>query len=167
MASASNVLRMSFQLELVVAVRPLLRGFLDPVDMTRAVFLVILCLGVASTALSPDPTMDAELKKQKISDKKADRLNEEHRRAMWDEFMKKIELHNRENGQEKNGFKVDMNAFSDLTNEELKKLMTGILYPMFGEKERMQIRPVDDLLEIEGLTEAGDMFPVENKAQLC
>nr|XP_021482775.1 trophoblast-specific protein alpha-like [Meriones unguiculatus] len=122
--------------------------------MTHAVFLVILCLGVASTALSPDPTMDAELQKQK---------NEEHRRAMWDEFMKKVELHNRENGQEKNGFNVDMNAFSDLTNEELKKLMTGILYPMFGEKERMQTRPVDDLLEIEGLAEAGDMFPVQNK----
>ncbi|XP_055457048.1 cathepsin M-like [Psammomys obesus] len=123
------------------------------IRMGKHDFLVILCLGVASAALSPDPTMDDELQKQKIK----------HRRAMWDEFMKKSELHNRENGQEKNGFNVDMKAFGDLVSETWMKLMTDILYPMLGEKERIQTQPVGDILEIEGLVEPGDMFPVQNK----
>lgn len=38
--------------------------------MTPTVFLVILCLGVASAAESPNPTLDAEEQEPKIKNEK-------------------------------------------------------------------------------------------------
>ena len=43
-------------------------------DMTPRVFLVILCLGVASAAVIPNPSLDAELQEQKVTYEKTDRL---------------------------------------------------------------------------------------------
>ncbi|GAB1298283.1 Trophoblast-specific protein beta [Apodemus speciosus] len=58
--------------------------------MTPRVFLVILYLGVASAAVIPNPSLDAQLQEQK--DK------EELKRVEWDEFI--VKLHNSENDKD-------------------------------------------------------------------
>ena len=41
---------------------------------------------------------------------------EAQKRAVWEENMKMIKLHNGENGLGKNGFTMEMNAFGDMVN---------------------------------------------------
>ncbi|EDL41322.1 mCG12216, isoform CRA_b [Mus musculus] len=82
--------------------------------MTPAVFLAILWLVMASSSPSPDPILDAEWQKWKIKHGKPYSLEEEQKRAVWEENMKKIKLHNGENGLGKHGFTMEMNAFGDM-----------------------------------------------------
>ncbi|KAL1784234.1 cathepsin J [Sigmodon hispidus] len=89
-------------------------------DMTPAVFLLILCLGVASATESTDPILDAEEQEPEIKNEK---LDEEIRRGMWEDFMKKFESYNKENSQEKEDVKIEMNAFDDLFDQVLGTLL--------------------------------------------
>ncbi|XP_034366419.1 cathepsin M-like [Arvicanthis niloticus] len=109
--------------------------------MTPAVFLAILCLGRASSSPAPDPNLDAEWQRWKIKYGKTYSLEEEpQRRAVWEENMKKIELHNGENGLEKHGFTMEMNAFGDMTGEEFRKLMIEIPVPTVKKGKSIQKR---------------------------
>ena len=67
------------QLKKIVGLKYLDRDFsflpLGTWDMTPRVFLVILCLGVASAAVIPNPSLDAELQEQKVTYEKTDRLD--------------------------------------------------------------------------------------------
>ncbi|XP_076429641.1 trophoblast-specific protein alpha-like [Peromyscus maniculatus bairdii] len=132
--------------------------------MTPTVFLVILCLGVASAAESPNPTLDAEEQEPKIKNEKLD--EEGFRRGMWEEFMKKVELYNKENGQEdKDDFNIEMNAFDHLTDDEFVKIIDKVLYPMLGEKEKTQTQPVGDVPEFEDLAGSSAVTPVQDQPE--
>ncbi|GAB1298284.1 Cathepsin J [Apodemus speciosus] len=98
--------------------------------MIPAIFLVILSFGVASGAPARDPNLDAKWHDWKMKYAKSYSLAEEKlKRAVWEENMKMIKLHNRENGLGKNGFTMEMNAFADVTGEEFRKSMNNILIP--------------------------------------
>ncbi|XP_059118318.1 trophoblast-specific protein alpha-like [Peromyscus eremicus] len=130
--------------------------------MTPTVFLVILCLGVASATESPDPTLDAEEQEPKIKNEKLD--EEGFRRGMWEEFMKKVELYNKENGQEdKDDFNIEMNVFDHLTDDEFVKIIDKVLYPMLGEKEKTQTQPVGDVPKFEDLAGSSAVTPVQDQ----
>ncbi|XP_028617602.1 cathepsin M-like isoform X2 [Grammomys surdaster] len=108
--------------------------------MTPVVFLAILCLGMASPSPAHDPVSDAEWQKWKIKHGKTYSLEEGQRRAVWEENMKKIILHNGENGLGKHGFTMEMNAFGDMTGEEFRKLMTEIPVPTVRKGKSVQKR---------------------------
>ncbi|XP_034366089.1 trophoblast-specific protein alpha-like [Arvicanthis niloticus] len=112
--------------------------------MTPTVFLVILCLGVASAAIVSDPSSDAELQEQK--DKK------EPKTVSWDELIKAITQRNGENDEDVDGLNIEMSAFGELADEEFIKIVTKILQPKSG-KEKNQTS------EFEDLEESGDEFP--------
>ncbi|XP_031215166.1 trophoblast-specific protein alpha-like [Mastomys coucha] len=122
--------------------------------MAPTVFLVILCLGVASAAIDPDASLDAELQEQKNI--------EELKKALWKEFMKTIKLDNSKDDQETDGFNIEMSASGELTDEEFTETMTNILHPMFGE-EKNQEQPVDDVPEFEDWAESGEEIPVQDQ----
>ncbi|OBS58638.1 hypothetical protein A6R68_10237, partial [Neotoma lepida] len=118
--------------------------------MTPAVFLTILCLGVASAAPTPDYSLDAEWEEWKRSNEKTysqgvesgllwgpevpfhdlctyaaplGQEEERQRRTVWEENMKMIKLHSEGNGLGMNNFTVEMNEFGDMTGEEMRKMM--------------------------------------------
>ncbi|XP_052584950.1 cathepsin 7-like isoform X1 [Peromyscus californicus insignis] len=92
--------------------------------MIPAVFLVILCLGVASGAPKPDYSLDAEWEEWKRSYEKTYTQEEERqKRAVWEENVKMIKLHSEGNGLGMNNFTVEMNEFGDMTGEEMRKMM--------------------------------------------
>ncbi|XP_031215040.1 trophoblast-specific protein alpha-like [Mastomys coucha] len=122
--------------------------------MAPTVFLVILCLGVASAAIVPDASLDAELQEEK--DK------EGLKKALWKEFMKTFKLDNSKHDQETDGFHIEMIASGELTDEEFTETMTNILYSMFGE-EKNQTQPVDDVPEFEDLAESGEEILVQDQ----
>ncbi|XP_028627813.1 trophoblast-specific protein alpha-like [Grammomys surdaster] len=116
--------------------------------MTPTVFLVILCLGVASAAIVPDPGSDAELREQK--DKEGPKT------VSWDEFIKTIKLHNSKNDKDMDGFNIEMSAFGQLADEELMKIMTNVFHPKFEEKK-------NQTQEFEDWIESGDEIPVQDQ----
>ncbi|KAM7323071.1 hypothetical protein ACRRTK_018576 [Alexandromys fortis] len=114
--------------------------------MIPAVFLAVLCLGRASSTPSPDPTLDAEWQQWKIKYGKTYSLEEEaQKRAVWEENMKMIKLHNGENGLGKNGFTMEMNAFGDMTGEEFRNLMMNIPVPTLKKGKNIQKRLAGDV----------------------
>ncbi|EDL41308.1 trophoblast-specific protein alpha precursor [Mus musculus] len=124
--------------------------------MTPTIFLVILCLGVASAAIVPEAQLDAELQEQKDKEVLI--------KAVWSKFMKTNKLHSSENDQETEGSNIEMSASGQLTDEELMKIMTTVLHPMFEEEENKP-QPVVDDPEFEDYTESGDGFFVPNQPQ--
>ncbi|CAO2596386.1 Cathepsin 7 [Lemmus lemmus] len=94
--------------------------------MTAAVFLAILCLGLASAAPTPDYSLDAEWEEWKRTYEKTYSQEEErHRRAIWEDNVKMIKLLSEENGLQMNNFTVEMNEFGDMTGEEMREMMKG------------------------------------------
>ncbi|XP_021035513.1 trophoblast-specific protein alpha [Mus caroli] len=122
--------------------------------MTPTIFLVILCLGVASAAIVPDAQLDVEFQEQKDKEVLI--------KAVWGKFMKTNKLHNSENDQEMEGSNIEMSASGQLTDEELMKIMTTVLHPMFKE-EQNKPQPVGHVPEFEDYAESGDGFFVPNQ----
>ncbi|XP_031213966.1 trophoblast-specific protein alpha-like [Mastomys coucha] len=118
--------------------------------MTPTIFLVILCLGVASAAIVPDASLDVELKEQKDKD--------DLKKLTWDEFI--VKLNNSKIDQEKGNFKIEISAFFSQLTEELKKIMIEFFYPMLEEDKT---QPADDDPEFEDLEESGDWFLVPDQ----
>ncbi|XP_028637210.1 cathepsin 7 [Grammomys surdaster] len=93
--------------------------------MTPAVFMAILCLGVALAAPTPDYNLDAEWEEWKrINEKTYSPEEEKQRRAVWEENVKMIKWHTTDNGLWMNNFTVEVNEFGDMTGEEMRKMMT-------------------------------------------
>ncbi|GAB1298281.1 Cathepsin L-like 3 [Apodemus speciosus] len=94
--------------------------------MTPIVLLATLCLGLVSAAPRRDPSLDAVWEEWKTKHRKIYNTNEEgQKRAVWENNMKMIGLHNDDYLKGKHGFSLEMNAFGDLTNTEFRELMTG------------------------------------------
>ncbi|XP_031214595.1 cathepsin 7-like [Mastomys coucha] len=93
--------------------------------MTPAVFLAILCLGVALAAPKPDYNLDAEWEEWKGSNDRTYTPEEEkQKRAVWEENVKLIKEHIVENGLWMKNFTIEMNEFGDMSGEEMRKMIT-------------------------------------------
>ncbi|XP_041501010.1 protein CTLA-2-beta-like [Microtus oregoni] len=89
---------------------------------------------MASTAPSPDPSLDAEWEEWKMKYEKTYCQDEEkYRRTLWEEEKKKIDEHNAEYGQDQTGIYASLNGFSDMTYEEFRKVCCGNL--MWAEED--------------------------------
>ncbi|XP_075827040.1 cathepsin J-like isoform X1 [Microtus pennsylvanicus] len=132
--------------------------------MTPAIFLTILCLGVVSAAPALDPSLDDEWQEWKMKyEKSYSSLEEEaQKRAVWEENMKMIKMHNGENGLGKNGFTMEMNAFGDMTHKEYRKMMTDIPVPaaMYEESDQGGLR---NLPKFKDWRREGYVTPVRNQ----
>ncbi|XP_034366556.1 cathepsin 8-like isoform X1 [Arvicanthis niloticus] len=106
--------------------------------MSLAVFLAILCLGVADATQSSDPSLDSEWQKWKTKYDKSYSLEEEkQKRAVWEENMKLVTQHNIEYDQGKKNFTMQVNGFGDMTSEELRKMLTDIPVPNLRKKKNV------------------------------
>ncbi|XP_031214523.1 cathepsin 8-like [Mastomys coucha] len=106
--------------------------------MGPAVWLAILCLGVAEATQSSDPSLDSEWQAWKIKYNKNYSLEEEgQKRAVWEENMRVVKQHNIEYDQGKTNFTMDVNTFGDMTSEEYRKMMTDIPVPNLRMKKNI------------------------------
>ncbi|KAL4617465.1 cathepsin L-like [Arapaima gigas] len=90
--------------------------------------LAVLLLGLsAAVAL---PLLDAQLDKhwhlwKKWHSKKYHETEERWRRTIWEKNLKKIELHNLDHSLGKRSYRLGMNHFGDMTNEEFRQFVNG------------------------------------------
>nr|AAO27846.1 cathepsin M [Rattus norvegicus] len=134
--------------------------------MTPAVLLAILCLRLISSSPAPDPVLDAEWQKWKIKYEKTYSLEEEgQKRAVWEQNMKKIKLHNGENGLGKHGFTMEMNAFGDMTIEEFRKLMIEIPIPTVKKENSVQKRQAVNVPNFINWRKRGYVTPVRRQGR--
>ncbi|XP_021071288.1 cathepsin M-like [Mus pahari] len=133
--------------------------------MTPTVFLAILWFVMTSSSPSPDPVFDAEWQKWKMKYGKTYNLEEEgQKRAVWEENMKKIKLHNGENGLGKHGFTMEMNAFGDMTLEEFRKVMIEIPVPNVKKGKSVQKRLSVNLPKFINWKKRGYVTPVRKQS---
>ncbi|XP_021516688.1 cathepsin J isoform X1 [Meriones unguiculatus] len=132
--------------------------------MTPAVFVVILCFGLALGASVHDPNLDAQWEEWKEKYKKNYSPEVEAvRRAIWEENMRIVKLHNGENGLGKNGFTMELNSFGDLTGGEFRNPMADIPVPAALTVERKDKKIVDGLPKFKNWINEGYVTPVRNQ----
>ncbi|XP_030644046.1 cathepsin La [Chanos chanos] len=90
----------------------------------QAVF--IFCLSVALAAPNLDPQLDEHWEQWKSWHNKNYHTQEEGwRRMIWEKNLGKIELHNLEHSLGKHTYRLGMNHYGDMTNEEFRQVMNG------------------------------------------
>uniref|UniRef100_G1PMR9 Peptidase C1A papain C-terminal domain-containing protein n=1 Tax=Myotis lucifugus TaxID=59463 RepID=G1PMR9_MYOLU len=93
--------------------------------MNASVFLILLCLGIASAAPTVDHSLHAEANELIAIPGTILGVNEERcRRAERQESMKMTELHNQEH-REGDSFAMATDAFADMTNKEFRRMVNG------------------------------------------
>lgn len=111
--------------------------------MERKLFIMklYLCLLALNWALClAAPTLDSTLDDhwnswKKYHDKKYQESEEGWRRMVWEKNLKMIELHNLEHSMGKHSFRMGMNHFGDMTVDEIRQVMHGLL-PLERTSER-------------------------------
>ncbi|XP_072453050.1 procathepsin L-like [Notamacropus eugenii] len=99
--------------------------------------LVSLCLGIAAAAPQFNQTLDAKWEQWKSQHRKAYGGNEDNRRrAIWEKNLKIVEMHNLDYSAGKQSFRMEMNKFADMTNEEFRQVMTGFIQKGFQGKTK-------------------------------
>ncbi|XP_005078486.1 cathepsin J isoform X2 [Mesocricetus auratus] len=132
--------------------------------MTPAVFLTILCFGVASASPVLDPSLDTEWQVWKTKyEKSYSQVKELWRRLVWEENMKMVKMHNGEDAQGRHGFTMEMNAFGDMTAEEYRSMMTDIPVPAATKVKSEPNTLLDDLPKSEDWTKKGFVTPVRKQ----
>ncbi|KAF7205368.1 procathepsin L [Nothobranchius furzeri] len=93
--------------------------------MLPAVLLTVFLSGVLS-APSRDLELDQHWDRWKAWHKKNYNENEEGwRRMVWEKNLQRIEMHNLEQSMGKHTYRLGMNQFGDMTNEEFRQIMTS------------------------------------------
>ncbi|XP_021071348.1 LOW QUALITY PROTEIN: cathepsin Q-like [Mus pahari] len=132
--------------------------------MTPAFFLVILCLGVVSSASAIDLSLDFEWKEWMKKYEKSYSLEEEVlKRAVWEENVKRIKLHNRENALGKNSYTMEINDFADMTDEEFKEVVMGVTLPVDNTRKSLWKRALDALPKFVDWRNEGYVTRVRNQ----
>ncbi|XP_038624285.1 procathepsin L-like [Tachyglossus aculeatus] len=94
--------------------------------MKLLVCLVSLCWGLAVSAPLGDSELDKHWELWKNWHQKSYHEAEESwRKTVWEENLKAIEMHNLEQSLGLHTYRLGMNQFGDLTNEEFQKILTG------------------------------------------
>ncbi|XP_073908702.1 procathepsin L-like isoform X2 [Castor canadensis] len=127
-------------------------------------FLGILCLGMASDAPTLNHTLDVQWEEWKTKHNKTYSKNEEgQRRAIWENNLKMIELHNEEYIQGKHDFTLAMNAFGDMTNEEFSEQWNGFGIQKQELEKVFQECLSRDVSNTVDSREEGDVTPVDDE----
>ncbi|XP_036619081.1 cathepsin L1-like [Trichosurus vulpecula] len=99
--------------------------------------LASLCLGIAAAAPQLDQTLDAKWEQWKSQHGRNYGGKEENwRRTMWEKNLRMIEMHNLEYSAGKHSFRMEMNKFGDMTNEEFTQVMNGFRQNRFQRKTK-------------------------------
>ncbi|NXM26922.1 CATL2 protein, partial [Oxyruncus cristatus] len=104
-----------------------------------AVTLGVL-LALLGCATAPDPTLEEAWEEWKsLHAKEYPGEDETFRREIWEKNLRHIQQHNWEEAQGKHSYRLAMNHFGDLTNEEFEQLLNGFI-PAQQEKSRPVFR---------------------------
>ncbi|XP_043920331.1 procathepsin L-like [Protopterus annectens] len=97
---------------------------------------LLLCAAAACAAPGLDPELDSYWMSWRTVHSRGYHKGEEGwRRMIWEKNLKKIELHNLEYSLGKHTYKLGMNHFGDMTNEEFRQLMNGYKHSKTAEKK--------------------------------
>ncbi|XP_068853078.1 procathepsin L-like [Aphelocoma coerulescens] len=87
-----------------------------------------LLLALLGCAAAPDPALEEAWEGWKsLYAKEYPGEAEAIRREIWEQNLRHIQQHNREESQGKHSYRLAMNHFGDLTNQEFNELMSGYI----------------------------------------
>ncbi|XP_060694338.1 cathepsin La [Hemiscyllium ocellatum] len=128
-----------------------------------------LCLMGVFAAPSFNPLLNEPWKQWKSWHHKSYEQREEGwRRMVWEKNLRKIELHNLEYSLGKHSFKMGMNHFGDMPNEEFRQLMNGYKSKQTVKKTRGSLYLEPNFLEAPRKVdwrEHGYVTPVKDQGQ--
>ncbi|XP_041042154.1 cathepsin La [Carcharodon carcharias] len=134
-----------------------------------SVQVISFCLVGAFAAPGLDPELDEPWKQWKNWHRKSYEQKEEvWRRMVWEKNLRKIELHNLEHSLGKHSFKMGMNHFGDMTNEEFRQVMNGYKLKRTVKKAQGSLFLEPNFLEVPRKVdwrEHGYVTPVKNQGQ--
>ncbi|XP_051007079.1 cathepsin J-like isoform X2 [Acomys russatus] len=132
--------------------------------MAYAIFVLILCFGLAAGAPPRDSNLDYKWEEWKMKHNKIYSTEEPLRRAIWEENVKMIKLHNEKNGLE-SSFTMDVNGFADSTGEEYRKSLHDIPVPAALSMREAYKHLVSNLPASKNWVKEGYVTPVRNQGK--
>lgn len=128
-----------------------------------------LCLTGILAAPSLDPQLDEPWQQWKSwHHKNYEQKEEGWRRMVWEKNLRKIQLHNLGHSLGKHSFRLGMNHFGDMTNEEFRQIMNGYKGTKSSTKARGSLFLEPNFLEVPKMLdwrEHGYVTPVKDQGQ--
>ncbi|XP_078070539.1 cathepsin La [Mustelus asterias] len=132
-------------------------------------YTISFCLVGVFAAPGLDPELNEPWNQWKSWHHKSYAQKEEGwRRMVWEKNLRKIELHNLEHSLGKHSFKMGMNHFGDMTNEEFRQIMNGYKMKPAVKKTRGSLFLEPNFLEVPRKVdwrEDGYVTPVKDQGQ--